>query len=166
MAQTKKAFDEVRIPFSKMTFSPDVPSTALGPNEYNDGANIETDIRGIRSVAGDQAILPNGVPGIPTFISSGYRQPVAGEDNNYYFIVATVEGYWYASNGSDAGWVDITPPSGPFLGYTQATNITEAWNGTIPFFNDGINPPMFWPEVDGDAFPQMLMYSNIIHWHF
>lgn len=162
MAQTKKAFDEVRIPFSKMTFSPDVPSTALGPNEYNAGQNIETDIRGIRSVAGDQAILPNGVPGIPTFISSGYRQPVAGEDNNYYFIVATVEGYWYASNGSDAGWVDITPPLGPFTGYTQATNITESWNGTVPFYNDGINPPMFWGEVAGDAFPQMIMYSNII----
>ena len=162
MAQTKKAFDEVRIPFANMSFTPDVPSTALGPNEYNSGQNIETDVRGIRSVSGEQAILPDGVPGTPTFISSGYRNIQASEANSYYFIVATVEGYWYAANGSDAGWVDITPPLGPFTGYTQATNITEAWNGTVPFFCDGINPPIFWGEVEGDAFPQMTMYSNII----
>ena len=70
MAQTKKAFDEVRVPFQKMTFSPDVPSTALGPNEYNSGENIETDVRGIRSVAGDETVLPS-VPGTPTFVSGG-----------------------------------------------------------------------------------------------
>lgn len=54
MAQTKKAYEEAKIPFQKMTFSPDVPSSALGPNEYNAGLNVETDVRGIRSVAGDE----------------------------------------------------------------------------------------------------------------
>ena len=63
MAQIKNPLDEVRIPFAKMTFTPDVPSTALQPNEYNDGLNVETDVRGIRSMSGDKEILdalPNG----------------------------------------------------------------------------------------------------------
>jgi len=163
MAQTKKAFDEARIPFQKMTFSPDVPSTALGPNEYNAGENVETDVRGIRSVLGDQTILPDGVPGTPTFITGGYRQPQTGIANSFYFVVATTEGYWYATNGDyDAGgsWIDITPDAGPFITYTQATNITEAWNGTVPFFNDEANAPMFWPEVEGDPYPKLIMYTQ------
>ena len=65
MAQTKKAFDEAKIPFQKMTFSPDVPSSALGSNEYNAGVNVEADVRGIRSSAGDEIILPYP-PGTPT----------------------------------------------------------------------------------------------------
>ena len=75
MAQT---FTEVETPFSKMSFTPDVPPAALAANEYNTGENIETDTRGIRSVLGDEEILTqlsaaNDVIGIPTFISSGYR---------------------------------------------------------------------------------------------
>jgi len=69
VAQTKKAFDEVRIPFSKMTFSPDVPSTALGPNEYNAGQNVECDVRGIRSVAGDEIILPTKPVVVPAVVT-------------------------------------------------------------------------------------------------
>jgi hypothetical protein len=244
MAQTKRAFDEVRIPLAKMTFTPDVPSAALGPNEYNDGSNVETDIRGIRSVAGESATLPDGVPGTPTFISSGFRQPQSGITNDYYFIVATVEGYWWASNGettsATASWRDITPgakaqftgriddgtapgagtvltvssltsgsitvgqyvsgtdgitvvpgtkilaqvsgtpggagvytvsisqeiAAGTFFrsstfNYTQAQNITEAWSGTVPIFNDEQNPPMFWPEEEGVQYPQMVAYSNL-----
>ena len=57
--QIQSEYEEVRIPFNNMTFSPDVPSTSLGPNEYNDGINVETDVRGVRSVAGDQEILSN-----------------------------------------------------------------------------------------------------------
>jgi hypothetical protein len=149
MPQLKQPLDEARIPFSKMSFTPDVPSTQLGPNEYNSGYNIETDVRGIRSVAGDEAILAT-VPGTPTFISGGFRA-----DTYFWFIVATDEGHWWASKGG--AWQDITPPGGPFAGYNQATNITDAWNGTVPFFNDTINPPMFW--LDGDS--QMTMYSNL-----
>lgn len=133
-----------------MTFSPDVPSTALGPNEYNAGLNVETDVRGIRSVSGDEVILP-APPGTPTYISGGFRSPQGGVNNDFYFIVATVEGYWWANNGEGA-WQDITPGAGPFTTYTQATNITEAWNGTVPFFNDEANPPMFWPEFSGESF--------------
>jgi hypothetical protein len=157
MAQTKKAYEEARIPFAKMTFAPDVPSSALGPNEYNSGLNVETDVRGIRSVAGDEIIL-TGVPGTPTFVSGGYRRPQAGKTNDFYFVVATVEGYWYASNGSGA-WEDITPAEGPFTTYTQATNITESWNGTVPFYNDESHPPMFWPEFTGQSFETLTASS-------
>jgi len=135
-----------------MTFSPDVPSTALGPNEYNSGKNVETDVRGIRSVAGDIEVLDT-VPGTPTFISSGYRA-----DGNFWFIVATTQGYWWASDG-DTTWYNITPGGGPIAGYTQSTNITEAWNGTVPFFNDSLNPPMFWPDEPGAT---MVLYSNTL----
>jgi len=157
MAQTKKAYEEAKIPFQKMTFSPDVPSSALGPNEYNSGLNVETDIRGIRSVAGDEIILPI-VPGTPTFVSAGYRKPQAGRQNDFYFVVATTEGEWLASNG-DGDWQDITPAEGPFATYTQGTNITEAWNGTVPFYNDESNPPMFWPEFTGQSFETLTASS-------
>jgi hypothetical protein len=149
-----KKFDEVRIPFAKMTFSPDVPSTALGPNEYNDGVNVETDVRGIRSMAGDQAILDT-FPGsyAPTYVTGGYRA-----DGLFWFVIACVDGSWYATNGGDDGWIDITPP-GRVVGagyYDQSTNITEGWNGTVPFFNDSKTAPMFW--LDGEL--QLTQYSQ------
>ena len=135
-----------------MTFSPDVPSTALGPNEYNDGVNVETDVRGIRSTAGDQEFLTT-VPGTPTYISGGFRQ-----NGTFWFIVATTEGYWWASDGM-TDWYNITPGGGPIAGYAQNTNITEAWNGTIPFFNDTVGAPMFLPDTPGAILAQ---YSNLI----
>jgi len=143
-------FDEVRIPFAKMTFTPDVPSTALGPNEYNSGQNVETDVRGIRSVAGDQEFF-NTITGTPTYVSSGFRQ-----NGTFWFIVATTEGYWYARSDTVA-WYDITPGGVPFTGYAQNTNITEAWNGNIVFFNDSLNPPMFLPDTPGAT---LIPYSN------
>jgi len=164
MGQPKKALNEVRIPLAKMSYTPDVPSAALGPNEYNDGINIETDVRGIRSVSGESATLPDGVPGTPTFISGGFRQPINGVANNFYFIVATNEGKWWASNGeTDSAannWTEITPPGGVGT-YTQAQNITEAWSGTVPIYNDEKNAPFFWPEEEGVQYPQMIMYSNL-----
>jgi len=152
MAQIKSQLDEVRIPFQKMTFTPDVPSTALGPNEYNVGQNVETDVRGIRSMSGDEEILTN-IPGTPTYVSSGFRR-----NGEFWFMVATTEGYWWASNGDD-DWYNITPGGGPFSGYTQSTNITEAWNGTVPFFNDSLNPPMFLPDEPGAV---LVLYSNTL----
>lgn len=136
--QLNSSYNEVRTPFAKMSFSPDVPSTALGPNEYNLGTNVETDVRGIRSVSGDQEILGLVTPGTPVYVSSGFRQ-----DGKFWTIIGTEEGYWYASR--NYFWYDITPPGGVGA-YTQAQNITESWSGTVPFFNDAENPPMFWPE--------------------
>jgi hypothetical protein len=146
---------EARLPFAKMSFSPDVPSTALAPNEYNDGLNVETDVRGIRSQAGDESILTT-VPGTATYVTGGFRR-----DDEFWFVVATTEGYWWAT--TDGTWYNITPGGGPFVGYTQATNITEAWNGTVVFFNDTLNPPMFWPDADSGVPgvpPVMVSYSN------
>ena len=169
MAQIRPTYEEVRIPFAKMSFTPDVPSTALQPNEYNDGKNVETDIRGIRSMAGDEEIF-DSVPGIPTFVTGGFRQ-----DNTFWFVVASYEvdptdptnpdaniGRWWASDGTTT-WYDITPGGVPILGYRQNTNITEAWNGTVPLFNDTRTAPMFWPEPTVlDPTPIMTQYSNLI----
>ena len=165
MAQIKNPLDEVRIPFNKMTFTPDVPSTALQPNEYNDGQNVETDVRGIRSMSGDQAIL-DSLPvgsGAPTFITGGFRQ--GGE---FWFVVATqadpddpvtYPGQYLAYNPTSQAWEDITPTDLAFnsQGYNQATNITEAWNGTVLFLNDEQNPPFFWPDQPSAV---LVSYSN------
>jgi len=133
-----------------MTFTPDVPSTALAANEYNIGLNVETDVRGIRSVAGEEEFF-SSMTGTPTFITGGFRA-----DTEFWFIVATTQGKWWATyNGT---WQDITPVGGVFTGYTQATNITESWNGTVPFFNDTFNPPMVW--LDGAA--TLTLYSNLL----
>jgi hypothetical protein len=165
MAQIKNPLDEVRIPFAKMTFTPDVPSTALNPNEYNDGLNVETDVRGIRSMSGDQEILdslPAG-SGAPTFITGGFRN-----DGYFWFVVATqadpidpvtYPGQYLAYNYTTQTWDDITPTDLNFNseGYNQATNITEAWNGNVLFLNDEQNPPMFWPAEPGSV---LVSYSN------
>jgi hypothetical protein len=153
MAQIQSQYDEVRIPFTKMSYTPDVPSTNLGPNEYNYGLNVETDARGVRSMAGDLEIL-NTIPGTPTFVSGGFRL-----QNEFWFIVATTEGKWYASNGVSVSWYDITPGGTTFTGYSQNTNITDGWNGNIAFFNDTQNPPMFFPNEVGAT---LVMYSNTL----
>ena len=163
MTQLKKSYTEVTIPLSKMTFTPDVPSAALGANEYNEGENVETDVRGIRSVNGDEVILP-ATPGTPFYITGGFRQNLTDPDKGakYWFIIATLEGFWWASDGGN--WVDITPPSPPFdaSNYKAETNITDAWNGTVPIFNDTINAPFFWPEDPTTETPQMVSYTNNI----
>jgi hypothetical protein len=143
------ALQQARTPFANMSFTPDVPSTALQATEYNAGENVETDVRGIRSISGDEAFFAS-VPGTPNYISGGYR-----EDGNWWFIIATDQGHWWAAKDG-TGWTDITPPGGPFAGYGQSLNVTEWWNGTVPFFNDSLNPPIFWGN--GDA--TMTMYSN------
>lgn len=148
MTQIRKSYTEITIPLTKMSYTPDVPSSALGPNEYNEGENVETDVRGIRSSNGDELILPP-VTGTPFYITGGFRQNQANPgDNRFWFIIATVEGKWWMSNGPT--WTDITPPS-PFdgTGYAPETNITESWNGTVPIFNDGLNAPFFLPDEVG-----------------
>jgi hypothetical protein len=163
MAQIRNPLDEIRLPFAKMTFSPDVPSTALGPNEYNDGQNVETDVRGIRSMSGDQAIidaLPAG-SGAPTFVTGGFRA-----DGNFWFVVATTAvgaqpGRYYAWDATNQTWDNITPTDTGFdaSGYAQNTNITEAWNGNVLFLNDEHNPPLVWLDTPGAI---LTMYSNVV----
>ena len=129
-------YDEVKIPFQNMTFHPDIPSSALGPNEYNSGYNVETDIRGIRSVLGDEEIL-EAIPGTPIYITGGYRA-----NDVWWFVAATSDGNWWA-NTAAGSWVNVAPGQTPLSGYSLDTNITEAWNGTTLFINDGLHAPMY-----------------------
>ena len=167
MSMIKKVLQEVRIPFSKMSYTPDVPSTALGATEYNAGKNVETDVRGIRSIAGDQQFLdslPEG-SGAPTFVTSNFR-----DDGSFWFVVATAAipgqpGQYFAACNTFT-WTDITPiaPTFDSTQYAQNTNITEGWNGTTLFLNDTYNPPLIWlppldPEVPVPP-PRLTMYSN------
>jgi len=167
MPQIKKSYTEVTVPLQKMTFTPDVPSAALAANEYNIGENVETDVRGIRSVLGEEEILTT-VPGVPTYITGGYRQSeyAPGDDplglHKFWFIVATDTGNWYCNNGV-TGWLDITPVAATGFvktGYDQAINITDSWNGTIPIFNDTFNAPFFWPDESGA--PKLVLYKQNI----
>ena len=151
-----KKFEEVRIPFTKMTFHPDVPSAALGPNEYsNDNcANVETDVRGIRSVCGEQEILQQ-IPGTPIYLSGGYR-----DDDDWYYVVGTSAGQYWSIKGNAAP-VNITPGAGTnaniaLSGYSANVNITDGWNGTTLFVNDGVNAPMFWSGTANT----MVIYSQ------
>jgi len=167
VAQLKKPIQEVRIPFAKMSYTPDVPSTALSANEYNSGQNVETDVRGIRSMAGDEQILdtlPMG-SGAPTFVTSNFR-----DDGKFWFVVATAAvgaqpGQWFASCDTTT-WTDITPiaPTFDSSNYAQNTNITEGWNGSVLFLNDTFNPPLIWlPPLDPaipTPPPPLTMYSN------
>ena len=151
-------FNEAKIPFTNMSFTPDVPASALGANEYNSGYNIETDTRGIRAVFGDEYILQqlssaNGVVGTPIFLTSGYR----GVSNQVYWLVfATVDdsgaGRWYMQDS--AGITEITP-SGGLTGYYAGMPITDCWNGTVLFLNDSLYPPMYLLSTDG----QLRMYD-------
>ena len=151
-------FNEAKIPFTNMSFTPDVPASALGANEYNAGYNIETDTRGIRSVFGDEYILQqlssaNGVVGTPIFLTSGYR----GVSNQIYWLVfATVDGSgagrWYMQDS--AGITEITP-SGGLTGYYAGMPITDCWNGTVLFLNDSLYPPMYLLSTAG----QLRMYD-------
>ena len=156
MAQIRNPLEEVRIPFAKMSYTPDVPSTALGPNEFNVGSNIETDVRGLKSVFGDKEILA-AVPGTPMYVTGSYRQ-----DGFFWFVVATTAGRWYAT--CTTTWTEITPNVGATIqpaitGYTLRTNITESWNGTVPVFNDNVGNPMFWPDT-GSGTPVLVRYGT------
>jgi len=133
-----QTFTEVATNFANMSFTPDVPSAALGANEYNAGYNIETDTRGIKSVLGDETILEQ-LTGTPIYVTGGYRA-----NDVWWFIIGTVDGtgggHWYAMDS--AGIVEITPAAG-LTGYYEGMPITEAWNGTVLFLNDSIGAPMF-----------------------
>jgi hypothetical protein len=148
MPQLRNPLQEINTPFTKMSWTPDIPVGSLQPNEYNIGLNIQTDLRGIHSVLGDEEIA-NSLTGTPIYITGGYRQ-----DNYFYYIVAcaedTLEGRWYQIHFDGTSWItlNITPgysldPTSNLPGYDTNTNITEAWNGTSLIINDGVNPPMF-----------------------
>jgi len=143
------AMQAVKTPFTNMSFTPDVPSSALGANEYNVGQNVETDVRSIKSVLGDQYILSQ-ITGNPIFVTSGFDV-----NDVYWFIVATSQGQWYAIDS--AGITNITPSVGNFTGYSVNTVITASWNGTVVFLNDETNPPMYF---EPGQWGQIRLYDN------
>ena len=136
-------YQRLRSPFSKMSFTPDVPSNALGPMEYNSGKNVESDVRGIKKIFGEQEIL-TAVPAGAIFLEGGFRS-----ETSWVYIVATRDssshGKWYMV--TTAGVSNITPgvgsdPNAYLAGYTANLNITTSWVGNVFFINDTINNPM------------------------
>jgi hypothetical protein len=126
-------YDRLRTPFLNLSFTPDVPSNALGPNEYDYGKNIEADVRGIKSVAGEQTIF-SAITGDIIFVTSGFTS-----GTNYVYMVATSQGKWYMVTTS--GITNITPgyganPSVSLSGYTDGLKITASWIGNVFFVND------------------------------
>jgi hypothetical protein len=131
------SIQSAKTPFQKMSFTPDIPSGALGPNEYNIGLNVETDTRGIKKINGEEDILST-IPGDPIFVTSGFR--VA---QNFWFVVANTAGEWYGITSS--GIIELTPLATSYIidEYTHTTPITASWNGNVLFINDNVNPPMY-----------------------
>ena len=129
------AVTPLRIPFTNMKFKPDLPSNTLGPDEYNIGRNVETNIRGINSVYGDEAILSN-IPGHIIYIEAGYRNNL-----DFSFIAVTREGYFYGINA--AGITNLTPGNTAIAGYTDDTQFTSCWAGDVLFLNDSLHAPYY-----------------------
>ena len=137
-------YTRLRTPFTALSFTPDVPSNALGPMEYNSGLNVEADVRGIKKIFGEQEILA-AIPNKAIFMEGGFRS-----ETTWVYIVATRDslnhGRWYMV--TTAGVSNITPgvgsnPSVYLLNYTENLNITTSWVGSVFFINDGINNPMY-----------------------
>lgn len=133
-------YTRLRSPFTTMSFTPDVPSNALGPGEYNSGLNIESDVRGVKPVAGEQQILST-IPGNVIFVEAGFRS-----ETSFVYIVATREGKWYMI--TSGGITNITPgvganPNVSLSGYNDDLNITSSWVGNVFFINDTLRPPMY-----------------------
>ena len=133
-------YTRLRTPFTGMSFTPDVPSNALGINEYNNGSNVECDVRGIRKVSGEQEIL-SAIPGNVVFMDGGFRSETV-----WVYIAATREGKWYML--TSGGITNITPgvganPSVALTGYSDDVNITTSWVGNVFFINDSLRNPMY-----------------------
>jgi len=133
------SYTTLRTPFLNMSFTPDVPSNALGTNEYNSGLNVEADVRGIKKIFGEEQIL-SVIPGNAIFIEGGFR------GTEWTYVVATREGKWYKITSS--GIANITPgvganPNVALSGYSDDTNITVSLVGSVLFINDGLRPPMY-----------------------
>jgi len=137
-------YTRLRTPFVNMSFTPDVPSNALAPNEYNSGYNVETDVRGIQKIFGEEEIL-TAVPNQAIFMEGGFRN-----ETTWVYIVATRDssdhGRWYMV--TTAGVTNITPgyganPSVYLTGYNNDINITTSWVGNVFFINDTLSNPMY-----------------------
>ena len=137
-------YTRLRTPFTSMSFTPDIPSNALGPNEYNSGKNIEADVRSIKKIFGEVQIAST-ITDMPIFMEGGFRS-----ETSWVYIVATrnssSQGKWWMITAT--GISNITPgvganPSVYLPGYTEDINITFSWVGNVFFINDAISNPMY-----------------------
>jgi hypothetical protein len=137
-------YSRLRTPFTNMSFTPDVPSNALGPTEYNSGKNIEADVRSIKKIFGEKQIAST-ITDMPIFMEGGFRS-----ETSWVYIVATrnssSQGKWWMITAT--GISNITPgvganPSVYLPGYTEDLNITFSWVGNVFFMNDTISNPMY-----------------------
>ena len=138
-------YTRLRTPFTNMSFTPDVPSNALGPLEYNNGLNVEADVRGMKKINGEQFILSQ-IPGHVIFMDGNFRT-----EATWVYVAATREGRWYQITST--GIVNITPgyganPSVALSGYNDDLNITSSWVGGVFFVNDTLRPPMYYRPTD------------------
>ena len=137
-------YSRLRVPFTQMSFTPDIPSNALGPTEYNSGKNIEADVRSIKKIFGEIPIAST-ITDMPIFMEGGFRS-----ETSWVYIVATrnssSQGKWWMITAT--GISNITPgiganPSVYLPGYTEDINITFSWVGNVFFMNDSISNPMY-----------------------
>lgn len=137
-------YSRLRTPFTSMSFTPDVPSNALGPNEYNSGKNVEADVRTIKKIFGEKEIAST-IPDTPIFVEGGFRS-----ETSWVYVVATRnssnEGKWWMITST--GISNITPgvgsnPSAYIAGYTENINITFSSVGNVFFINDTVQNPMY-----------------------
>jgi hypothetical protein len=137
-------YSRLRVPFTQMSFTPDIPSNALGPTEYNSGKNIEADVRSIKKIFGEIPIAST-ITDMPIFMEGGFRS-----ETSWVYIVATrnssSQGKWWMITAT--GISNITPgvganPSVYLPNYTEDLNITFSWVGNVFFMNDSISNPMY-----------------------
>lgn len=149
-----------------MSYTPDVPSNALSPNEYNSGKNVEADVRGIKKVLGEQEIL-SVIPNQVIYVDSGFRS-----ETQWVYIVATrntsSQGFWYMLTAT--GISNITPgvganPSVYLTGYTEDLNITTAWVGNVFFINDTLGAPMYFLPTSTEIYKYDAAPNNYV-WNY
>jgi hypothetical protein len=150
-------YSRIRVPFTSLSFTPDVPSNALGPMEYNSGKNIEADVRSIKKIFGETSIAST-ITDMPIFMEGGFRS-----ETSWVYIVATrnssSQGKWWMITAT--GISNITPgvganPSVYLSGYTEDVNITFSWVGNVFFMNDGLRNPMYFLPTSNE----MTITSN------
>jgi len=137
-------YSRLRTPFTSMSFTPDVPSNALGPNEYNSGKNVEADVRTIKKIYGEKEIA-SAITDTPIFVEGGFRS-----QTSWVYVVATRNasnhGKWWMITST--GITNITPgvganPAVYIAGYTEDISITFSSVGSVFFINDTVQNPMY-----------------------
>ena len=137
-------YSRLRTPFTSMSFTPDVPSNALGPNEYNSGKNVEADVRTIKKIYGEKEIAST-ITDTPIFVEGGFRS-----SSSWVYVVATRNssnhGKWWMITST--GITNITPgvganPAVYIAGYTEDISITFSSVGSVFFINDTVQNPMY-----------------------